>query len=133
MLFFRAMKSNGNFFPDCGESSRQLGVRCGLDIPVGLEGRVEPCTGGMSVFADPNRLPKHRKPYWLFGGEGRDPLYSLDKEAIPKTLLSRQNGELSHYLIEPATSVLYPVFVQALYSTQRSWKEVPCPSPLNFI
>lgn len=74
MNFFRAMKSDGNALPQCGEGARLLGVRQGVDIPVDNRKRVKPNTGGMSVFTDPVHLPYHRKPRWMDDGEGRDPL-----------------------------------------------------------
>ena len=120
------MKSDGNGLPHCGEGSRLLGVRAGIDIPVDHRECVKPKTGGMSVFSDPGHLPKHRKPAWMFGGEGRDPLFVLADVLLPCDLVTTEEGTIKHYLIEPFVECPYSRYASALYHTCEHWQEVPC-------
>ena len=99
-MIFRSMKMNSDGFPLCGESARCLGVRPKFDqngdIPLDENGKVKPGTGGMSVFDDPDKLPKHRKPFWMRGGEGRDSLFKMDQKNLCPDLNLRYNGQKSH-------------------------------------
>src|SRR5713226_7157439 len=82
-LMFRAMKAEPDGRPKAGRSGRELGVRIEgpiRDIPVREDGSVDPKTGGMSVAVDTaQNLPKPRLPRSL-GGEGRDPVFSIESE-----------------------------------------------------
>lgn len=127
MYFYRAMKSIGQGLPACGEGARLLGVRPGIDIGVDDQGRVQPESGGMSVFSDPASLPKHRKPAWMSGGEGRDPLYSIEEASLPGELAAIRDGCSCHFFWAPAMACPYRLYLSVLYGTQRSWREEPCP------
>jgi hypothetical protein len=119
--FFRAMKSDNNNFPQLGQSARELGVRPNKDIPIDAQGYVHPQTGGMSVTVDNVMyLPAHRRPP-NFNGTGKDPVFSINKEQLPKTLKARQQGSLHHHLIEPSDIYTFTQYESNLYSTRPNW------------
>jgi hypothetical protein len=98
---FRAMKYDENNLPQLGQSARELGVRPNVDIPIDAQGYIHPQTGGMSFTVDDVMyLPAHRRPF-DFNGTGKDPVFSINKEQLPKTLMAKQQDSLHHYLIEP--------------------------------
>ena len=108
--FYRAMKSDPDLKPRTGDTSRSLGVRAEVDIPVDEDHRVQPGTGGMSATADdPRKLPPHRRPKWL-DGTGVDPVFELMPITLPVGLATRQDGALHHYLLEPAQPCRLDVF-----------------------
>ena len=68
------------------------------DIAVDGEECVAPLTGGMSVTVEgPQHLPRWRRPRQL-GGEGRDPVFSLDSIDLSQSLayLTRSNSHRSY-------------------------------------
>lgn len=103
------------------------------DIAVDSSGLVQAATGGMSVFDDPQQLPKHRKPAWLAGGEGRDPLFHIrltsltnHVDRLPVALAVRYDGLRGHAVVEPATTCPFVAYMAALCLTRASWLEVQC-------
>ena len=128
------MKKEIDGFPLCGESARCLGVRVEketgnkpldknqYDIPIDKNERVKPLTGGMSVYENPEKLPKHRKPSWMDGGEGRDPLFQINQKDLSSNLKLRYDGKESHALIEPANICKYFEYSSALCSTRKYWR-----------
>ena len=103
MLVYRAMKAAGDALPVIEATARGLGARPGVDIPL-ADGMVAPATGGMSVTADdPSKLPRHRLPVKM-GGEGRDPVFQLDRAQLPTTLVVRRDepNAAYHAFVEPA-------------------------------
>lgn len=123
-MLYRSMKKDDDGYPLCGENARCLGVRRIVDIPVDENENVKSCTGGMSVFDDPERLPKHRKPCWMNGGEGRDPLFQMNADQIPVELVWRYHGQKAHILVEPAYTCKFNDFLSAIYTTRLSWSEI---------
>ena len=74
----------------------------------------------MSVAVDDARhLPKPRRPRSL-GGEGRDPVFSLQSGAVPE-MLSLRVDRHPHALVEPALACLLNDYERALASTRPSW------------
>jgi hypothetical protein len=115
------MKSDNNNFPQLGQSARELGVRPYKDIPIDAQGYVHPQTGGMSVTVDDVMyLPAHRRPS-DFNGTRKDPIFSINKEQLPKTLKARQQGSLHHHLIEPSDTCTFFQYDFALCLTRLSW------------
>lgn len=125
-LMFRAMKQDPEGLPLTGRSGRMLGVRVDgswRDIPVADDGTVSPNTGGMSVALDKTaNLPKPRLPRSL-GGEGRDPVFRMLAEALPKTLLLRPD-RYPHACVEPGQRCPLPKFESALAGTRPDWRKI---------
>jgi len=124
MKLYRAMKADEDSFPKVGRSARLLGVRVwgeNRDIEVEEGGMVSPRHGGMSVALDDARnLPKHRRPPSL-GGEGRDPVFSLDRLNLPPPLETRVD-RYPHALVEPVQRCRLSEYEEALASTRRMWR-----------
>ena len=122
---FRAMKAEADGLPKVGRSGRELGVRTAgptRDLPLSQDGMVEPGTGGMSVALDAARnLPKPRLPRSL-GGEGRDPVFRMFTDYVPRTLLLRLD-RYPHALIEPGRRCPLPDFESALTGTRSLWSK----------
>jgi len=118
---FRAMKCDENNLPLLGQSASKLGVRPNKDIPIDAQGYVHPQTGGMSVTVDDVMcLPPHRRPP-DFNGTGKDPVFSINKEQLPRTLTARQQGSPHHYLIEPSDTCIFAQYEAHLFSTRPNW------------
>ena len=110
------MKADPDLKPKTGDSSRSLGVRPEVDIPLDENHRVQPGTGGMSTTADdPRRLPPHRRPKWL-SGIGADPVLKLRPIIPPLALATRQDGVPHHSLLEPSKSCQSVVYQGHLWS-----------------
>jgi hypothetical protein len=122
---FRAMKAEADGLPKIGRTGRELGVRTAgptRDLPVNREGLVEPGTGGMSVALDAaQNLPKPRLPRSL-GGEGRDPVFTMFSEEVPRTLVLRVD-RYPHALIEPGRRCFLLDFESALAGTRPLWNK----------
>ena len=74
----------------------------------------------MSVTPDTIcRLPKSRLPESL-GGEGRDPVFSLNIIDLPSSLALRKDKP-SHALVEPSECCLFQKFEQNLHGTRKNW------------
>lgn len=133
MAWFRAMKRDSDKRPLCGATARMLGVRPGFppvgDVGEDDAGSVHPGGGGMSVFREPELIPKHRKPAWLPGGEGRDSLFHIDARLLLPGLQVRLDGQPGHAVLEPAELCTMLAFQAALCRTRGTWMEVPCPTP----
>jgi hypothetical protein len=99
------------------------------DIPLDLNGCVHPETGGMSVFDNPNHLPKHRKPKWMPGGEGRDTLFEIDSQFLIGGIAIRNSDLKGHCLVEPSLVCPYSVYATAICSTRTNWRKVLCLKP----
>jgi hypothetical protein len=121
---YRAMKTDLDLKPKTGDTSRCLGVRPEVDIPVDEDNRVQPGTGGMSAAADdPRKLPPHRRPKWL-DGTGADPVFELRPITLPVALATRQDGPPHHYLLEPVHACQFHVFQGHLWSTRPNWRMI---------
>jgi hypothetical protein len=116
--------------PDSGDglplvthaSSKGLGVRANVDIPVDEEGVVEPGSGGLSVSPDsPANLPYGRRPP-THGGIGRFPVWELETDALPDTLVCAPETSI-HAFIEPAYSMELGDYQEAIEGTRALWRE----------
>ena len=123
---FRAMCVAEDGQPRVGRSARELGVRTAgaiIDLPVAADRSVEPGTGGMSVAVDDAlHLPKHRRPRSL-GGEGRDPVFAIERAILPSGLAIRVDRH-PHALVEPAQRCMLRGYEDALASTRPSWRKI---------
>ena len=120
---FRAMQLEIDGLPKLGRSARELGIRIDVDLPVDADGWVEPGTGGMSVAVDDAlNLPKHRRPRSL-GGDGRDPVFSLQTRVLPDDLALRVDRR-PHALVEPARRSALQIYEAALALTRSSWRKI---------
>ena len=110
--------------PIPGRDATLLGVRTDgpyVDILVGIDGFVEPLSGGLSTTKDnPRALPPNRRPKSL-GGKGRHPVFALPEVAVPVSLKATPDGG-SHVLIEPETRMLIDAYETALSSTRDDWE-----------
>ena len=125
-LLFRAMREGVSGKPQVGPSARTLGVRPGIDILEDTGGRVVPNTGGMSVSPEsPMHLPAYRRPP-VFGGTGRDPVWSISDSALGPDLQYRLDHAKpeSHGFIEPARPMTFDQYQHTLEATQNSWNSV---------
>jgi len=120
---FRAMKTESDCLPRVGRSSRELGVRVegsNADIPVREDGVFEPRTGGISVALDrAQNLPKPRIPKSL-GGEGRDPVFTMNAAQLPFSLALRPHNP-PHALVEPSERCSLNEFESNLAKTRPHW------------
>lgn len=120
---FRSMKVDTDGLPSLGPTARELGVRPDLDIPVDTDGYVEPLTGGISVSPlSPEQLPEHRRPP-EFGGNGKDPVWSLTGDQLPAGLHYHPDEENpdGHGTIEPASRMTLGAYEEALRATRSAW------------
>jgi hypothetical protein len=121
-MIFRSMISDGGQ-PKVGNSARTLGIRPGLDIPIGPGNMVSPESGGMSVALDtPLNLPKHRLPAF-FGGTGRDPVWETAPKLLGPQLTLRPDSP-THGLVEPSITMSLTAYEQALAGTRNVWIEI---------
>lgn len=119
------MKRTEAGLPETGATARTLGVRPGLDIPLGTDtppDLVRPGTGGMSVSTmPPTNLPRHRRPE-AFDGTGRDPVWSLDTDELPDDLRTTVDpNDRTHVFIEPAYSMSFEAYLRYLHRTAHLW------------
>jgi hypothetical protein len=120
------MKQTPDEEPELGASSRTLGARAGVDIPVGDDGSVAPETGGMSVSPiPPENLPAHRRPP-EFGGTGKDPVFETETDALPFGLIYRPDSDKpeTHGFIEPAYPMTFEGYQGLIHATRVLWRLV---------
>lgn len=122
---FRAMKVEADGLPKVGRSGRELGVRIDgpwRDLAVGIDGTIEPGTGGMSVALDAAaNLPKPRRPRSL-GGQGRDPVFTMFTASVPPALLVGTDN-YPHALVEPRQPCQFRDFETELSNTRPLWSK----------
>jgi len=122
MRCYRAMKKAEDDYPEVGVSSRTLGARPGLDLPIDSAGMVQPQTGGMSVTVnDPYKLPLVRLPRNM-GGNGRDPLFWMGEERLPRLLSIRIDKGSCHAFVEPIEHCPFESYQQTLHGTRSDWR-----------
>lgn len=125
-MLYRAMRSADDGLPELDASSRTLGARARIDIPLDRGGHAGPGTGGMSVSPDsPANLPRPRRPP-EFGGFGRDQIYELHTSSLRPALLFRPDPDQpdEHGFVEPARRMTFEDYQRALWSTRRRWRKV---------
>ena len=117
------MRAASDGYPEPGPSARMLGVRPGIDIPVG-DGLAAGGDGGMSVAPDsPGNLPEHRRPSDQ-GGTGKDPVWVVDVADLGDELVYRDDPLMPgvHGFVEPSAPMLFEQFESALLATRRTWR-----------
>ena len=120
------MMADDDGFPRAGTTGRYLGVRPGVDVPVGPDGFVEPETEGMSVAPPPvDNLQTHRRPP-EFGGTGKDPVFELETDELPEGLRYRPDpaDPEGHGFIEPARRMTFGEYERAVHETRTLWRQV---------
>ena len=126
MLLFRAMKGTVEGLPEIGSSTRTLGVRPGIDVPVlHAKDMLRPAQGGMSVSpSDPFNLPYFRRPP-EFGGTGRDSIWHINDYDLGPELNYRPDpsNPHTHGFVEPLHPMTLVDYQNALVSTQGLWQK----------
>jgi hypothetical protein len=120
------MRAGEDGLPQVGQTGRYLGVRPGVDVPVGEDGFVEPGTEGMSVVPPPiENLAKHRRPP-RFGGTGKDPAFELETDDLPHGLVYRADpaNPEEHGFVEPARRMSFEEYQRLLHSTRVLWQQL---------
>ena len=118
------MKAANDALPQAGQTARTLGVRPGIDIPVGVDGVVRGGDGGMSVAPDsPRNLPAHRRPP-EHGGTGKDPIWELDVGDLGDELVYREDPLMPgvHGFVEPVLPTTFDAYDSAVLATRRAWR-----------
>lgn len=119
------MKAASDGHPAPGRTARTLGVRPGIDIPVGIDGLVLGGEGGMSVAPDsPGNLPAHRRPP-EHGGTGKDPIWEIAADDLGgEELVYREDPLMpgAHGFVEPASTTAFQAYETALLATRQSWR-----------
>ena len=108
-----------------GTSASTLGVRQ-WEIPLGEDGMVHPCTGGMSVTPDrPDRIFLPLRPQAL-GGGGKHPAYGINVANLGPSLRFRRDptNPVNHGFIEPAEPMPFEDYEAALHATAAHWGQV---------
>ena len=103
-----------------GAPARALGVRPGIDIPVGVDGVVLGGEGVMSVAPDsPGNLPAHRRLLEQ-GGTGKDPIWELDVADLGDELLYREGPLMPvvHGFVEPVLPTTFDAYASAVLATR---------------
>ena len=123
---YRAMKAEGGL-PVKVSTAAGLGVREGYDIKPDLEGNVHPGIGGLSVTPDdPDLMVSSLKPRAL-GGEGKNPLWSINSDDLAEELVYRHDErrqDRSHGFIEPFRTMTYADYAVAIAATCDLWERV---------
>lgn len=96
------------------------------DIQI-VEGRVSPCTGGMSTATDPMSLPPFRRPKIFDGTNDKYRVYVVKAAVLPKKLTARQDdpvNEPNHRSVEPAEEMDFDAYVANLRASRADWRSV---------
>lgn len=126
---FRSMQSAEDGLPLLDASSRTLGARPQVDIPIDDSGMVQPGTGGMSVSPDdPRNLPPHRRPPG-FGGTGLDQVFTIREADLGSDLVYRADpaNPSRHGFIEPMRPMTFQRYQVAIWATRTAWSTVRQP------
>ena len=117
---FRAMKVDTGGLPVVERSARGLGPRVPKDVEPDGDGIVNPGKGGISAVPhDPRNLETHRRPA-EFGGDGRDPVWTIDPSALPAGLTYRATST-THGQIEPSRDMSLAEYEELLAQTREGW------------
>ena len=122
---FRAMKEGVGGQPEEGESARALGIRPGIDVPVGKpEELLRPSQGGLSVSPDdPLNLPSFRRPP-EYQGVGKDPVWTITAAELGSDLAYRPDPTSARQgFIEPARPMTLADYQRALARTRGHWRK----------
>ncbi len=125
MRVCRGMRVEDRGSPKLGPTKRTLGAVPGEDIRVRENGSVVLEMAGISVSPmPPENLPKHRRPR-EHGGTGRDPVFEIDTDDLPRGLVYRQDPrDRAHGYICPAYQTSLERYQHLLHETQGLWRLV---------
>jgi hypothetical protein len=118
---YRPMRPASDGRPECGCASNRLGVRP-RDIRVREDGTVRPEREGMSVNADPMKLPPSLRPRSL-GGSGKLPLYEIEPAALGIDLSLAPSEPHAHAIVQPARVMHIAEYQSALCRTRPAWSK----------
>lgn len=117
--------------PKIGNTGRTLGVRPQFpkdsDIKINADGTVSPQTGGMSVAeGKPSNLPPHRRSPKHDGRDKKLAVFELETDDLPDELSCRSDtyGVGVHAFVEPAWTMNFGKYQQALHNTRALWSIV---------
>jgi hypothetical protein len=125
----RGMQEDSDALPKSGSTARTLGVSPSGqfgDIIVTVGDYVFPGTGGMSVSPwPPENIEEHRRPE-EFGGTGKDPVWEMDTEDLPRELRYQPDPEKPdvHGYIAPARWMSLSEYQRVLHGTRTLWVRV---------
>jgi hypothetical protein len=127
-MLYRAMTAGGDDMPMTGSSARTLGVRTPPDpypdIRPDANGLVHPGTGGMSTAPSPDALdPWRRPPGFGVDGTGKDPLWRINVNDLGSDL-NPVLDHPGHICVEPAQTMPYTQYQNALWATRPFWQSV---------
>ena len=123
--------------PKTGDTARTLGARPQVigadgkidgDIPIDSDGMVHPGTGGMSVSPAIQDLKPWRRPE-KFGGTGKDDVWLINEDKLGEKLVyvpdkpDQKDGKVSHGEIQPAYTMTYEDYQNALAETAQYWEK----------
>lgn len=133
---FRAMKRDPEGLPECGNSSKQLGVRVPpnkhADVDLKDCGNVKMNEKGLSVGSHWTKLPPHLIPKRLFGkrpgavGSDKNSCFKLgagsfDEGDVSENLTLVKKSVPSLGLIIPQTSMHIDEYQEAIAATRCDW------------
>ncbi len=122
LVVYRVMKSAADGRPECSCERNKLGATP-MDIEPAADGTVAPQAKGMSVTADPRRLPAPLRPERFPGGSGRLPLFELDANALGAELSLHPGAPHAHAVLQPGRAMHIREYQQALWRTRPAWQE----------
>jgi hypothetical protein len=123
-VYYRAMRANSDGRPMCGTSGARLGVRA-RDISIGVDGKVQPGQGGLSLTPDdPARLPEEFRPESLPGGIGRLPVFEIGPRDVGSSLKISPDSRrpLWHAYLEPSRPMNLDNYQSLLCATAPAWR-----------
>jgi hypothetical protein len=119
-VLYRPMAPALDGHPACGNLRDMLGVRPRIDVRPRADGTVGPDGRGMSVNADPQRLPPSIRPQRR-GGTGKLPLYKIGPPALGAALALEPPMPSAHAVVQPAREMYIDDFQDSLCATRGAW------------
>jgi hypothetical protein len=121
---YRVMKPAPDGLPECSCEPNKLGATP-KDLEPRPDGTVAPEGKGMSVTADPRRLPGPLRPERFPGGSGRLPLYQLDPTTLGGDLVLHPLRPRAHAVVQPSRVMHVIDYQRALWRSRPAWQEAP--------
>ncbi len=120
---YRTMMAEPSGQPECACERNKLGATPADITPDGA-GVVGPSKKGMSVNANPAKLPAPLRPERFAGGSSRLPLFSIESEALGAELELAPASPKAHAVVQPTREMHILDYQQALWRTQPSWRKI---------
>ena len=99
--------------PRRSATAKGLGVRAGWDVFPDEDGNVFPGGGGMSVRPNPEAIPGHLL-------KGDCVVWEMNTDLLPDVLVHIPEND-AHGLIEPAGTMRFEDFADAIAETREDW------------